>query len=335
MVLTMPNKRHVAMVGALMLTATIAAAQPAPSCSGPGIAFGVTSYRCASCGVKQSPGVRTQFVFEAEPVVLETTVASMLEAGDVVVAVDRKPIMTQAGSDAFTYPTASSSIVTVRRGGQTSDVEATTLACRVDSRAAVASSGEGLLTVVDGVVVPTLGGVPRSDIESVEVLKGPLAASLYGANASTGVIIIKTKSGKPPEGSRQSTEGVGRQGNAPLIIIDGVPQTVSPAIAATPSQTTNANFGFALECPTSCGRSEWRGMGQPLRFETHPRVVELAPNGAAEQAGMRVGDVVTHIDGQSVLGKQGMQLTGDGRSRTMRVTVKRAGSEVNFTLNAR
>ena len=331
----MPNKRHVAMLGALMFTATAAAAQTAPSCSGPGIAFGVTSYRCASCGVKQSPGVRTQFVFEAEPVVLETTVASMLKAGDVVVAVDRMPIMTQAGSDAFTYPRASSSVVTVRRGGQTTDVEATTLPCRVHSRAAVASSGDGLLTVVDGVVVPTLGGVPRSDIESVEVLKGPLAASLYGANASTGVIIIKTKSGKPPEGSRQSTEGVGRRGNAPLIIIDGVPQTVNPAVTADPPRTTNKNFGFAIECPTSCGRAEWHGMGKPLRFETHPRVVDLAPNGAAEQAGMRVGDVVTHIDGQSVLSKRGTQLTGDGRSPTMRVTVKRDGSEVNFTLTAR
>jgi TonB-dependent SusC/RagA subfamily outer membrane receptor len=331
----MPNKRYVATFGALMLTATIAAAQTAPSCSGPGIAFGVASYRCASCGVKQSPGVRTQFVFEAEPVVLETTVTSMLRAGDVIVAVDRKPIMTQAGSDAFTYPTASSSVVTVRRGGQTTDVEATALACRVDGRAAVASPTDGLLTVVDGVVVPTLGGVARSDIESIEVLKGPLASSLYGANAGTGVIVIKTKSGKPPQANRQSTEGVGRLGNAPLIIIDGVPQTVSPAVTADPPRTTNKSFGFALECPTSCGRHEWHGRGEPLRFETYPRVVELAPNGAAEQAGMRVGDVVTHIDGQSVLGKRGMQLTGDDRSRTMRVTVKRDGSEVNFTLNAR
>jgi TonB-dependent SusC/RagA subfamily outer membrane receptor len=335
MVLIMPNKRDVTILGALMFTATAVTAQTAPSCSGPGIAFGVTSYRCASCGLKQSPGIRTQFVFEAEPVVLETMVTSMLKAGDVVVAVDRKPIMTQAGSDAFTYPAASSAVVTVRRGGQTTDVEATTLTCRVDGRAAVASYGDGLLTVVDGVVVPTLGGVPRSDIESVEVLKGALAASLYGANATTGVIVIKTKSGKPPQPNRQSTEGVGRLGNAPLIIIDGVPQTVSPALTADAQRTTNKNFGFALECPTSCGRSEWHGTGEPLRFETHPRVVELAPNGAAEQAGMRVGDVVTHIDGQSVLGKRGMPLTGDGRSRTMRVTVKRDGSEVNFTLNAR
>lgn len=35
------------------------------------------------------------------------------------------------------------------------------------------------------------------DIESVDVLKGPAAAALYGARAQNGVILIKTKSGKP------------------------------------------------------------------------------------------------------------------------------------------
>ncbi|RJQ62078.1 MAG: hypothetical protein C4517_07075, partial [Stygiobacter sp.] len=35
------------------------------------------------------------------------------------------------------------------------------------------------------------------DIESIDVLKGPAAAALYGARAQNGVILIKTKSGKP------------------------------------------------------------------------------------------------------------------------------------------
>jgi TonB-linked SusC/RagA family outer membrane protein len=39
-----------------------------------------------------------------------------------------------------------------------------------------------------------------ADIESVNVLKGPAAAALYGARASNGVIIITTKSGKGQRG---------------------------------------------------------------------------------------------------------------------------------------
>lgn len=56
---------------------------------------------------------------------------------------------------------------------------------------------QGPLYMLDG--VPLQGSVPDinpSDIESVEVLKGAAAASLYGARAGSGVINITTKSGK-------------------------------------------------------------------------------------------------------------------------------------------
>ena len=38
------------------------------------------------------------------------------------------------------------------------------------------------------------------DIESIEIIKGPAAATLYGAEAATGVIQIITKKGRPAEG---------------------------------------------------------------------------------------------------------------------------------------
>lgn len=56
--------------------------------------------------------------------------------------------------------------------------------------------GQDPLYVVDGVV--TVGSLPDinpSDIESVEVVKGAAAASLYGARAGNGVISITTKRG--------------------------------------------------------------------------------------------------------------------------------------------
>ena len=60
------------------------------------------------------------------------------------------------------------------------------------------------LYLLDG--VPLQGGLPDinpSDIETIEVVKGAAAASLYGARAGAGVINITTKSGKTgPEGVR-------------------------------------------------------------------------------------------------------------------------------------
>lgn len=58
---------------------------------------------------------------------------------------------------------------------------------------------EGPLVLVDGVVASTGGGladINSLDIESIEVVKGAAAASLYGARAQYGVINITTKRGE-------------------------------------------------------------------------------------------------------------------------------------------
>src|SRR5690606_17380103 len=43
-----------------------------------------------------------------------------------------------------------------------------------------------------------------NDIESIEVIKGPAAATLYGADAAAGVIQIITKKGRPAAGLQWS-----------------------------------------------------------------------------------------------------------------------------------
>lgn len=40
-------------------------------------------------------------------------------------------------------------------------------------------------------------GLNPSDIESIEILKGASTASIYGARAANGVVLITTKRGKP------------------------------------------------------------------------------------------------------------------------------------------
>ncbi len=56
-------------------------------------------------------------------------------------------------------------------------------------------SGAGA-TSFRGQTTSALDGIDPNDIESIEVLKGPAAATLYGAEAAAGVIQIITKKGK-------------------------------------------------------------------------------------------------------------------------------------------
>lgn len=64
--------------------------------------------------------------------------------------------------------------------------------------------GQSPLIIVDGVImrVGALNEIGGLDIESVEVVKGAAGASLYGASAANGVMIIKTKRGGSQDGVR-------------------------------------------------------------------------------------------------------------------------------------
>ena len=69
---------------------------------------------------------------------------------------------------------------------------------RVDSRISNSSNGGGggSATSSGGQGVSRLNDLNPEDIESIEVVKGPAAATLYGADASAGVIQIITKRGQ-------------------------------------------------------------------------------------------------------------------------------------------
>jgi len=69
---------------------------------------------------------------------------------------------------------------------------------RVDSRTTNSSSGNGggSATSAGGQGVSRLNDLNPEDIESIEVVRGPAAATLYGADASAGVIQIITRKGQ-------------------------------------------------------------------------------------------------------------------------------------------
>jgi TonB-linked SusC/RagA family outer membrane protein len=55
------------------------------------------------------------------------------------------------------------------------------------------------LYVVDGFIVGSIRDVPPSDIESITVLKDAAATAIYGAQASNGVVVVRTKEPKAGE----------------------------------------------------------------------------------------------------------------------------------------
>jgi TonB-linked SusC/RagA family outer membrane protein len=61
---------------------------------------------------------------------------------------------------------------------------------RTDNSQTVASNG-----ATGSVAFGFLNDIPPEDIESIEVIKGPAAAALYGTDAANGIILVKTKRG--------------------------------------------------------------------------------------------------------------------------------------------
>lgn len=69
------------------------------------------------------------------------------------------------------------------------------------------NSGRDPLFVVDGVLMNDVTSVNPQDVADVTVLKDATAASIWGARAANGVIVITTKRGKPGEKIRIQYDG--------------------------------------------------------------------------------------------------------------------------------
>ena len=326
----MPNKSFSTALVALFAGVAPLTAQQVASCSGPGAAFGVTSYQCASCAVRQGHG-RTQFGFQAEPIVLETSKGSVLRPGDVIEAVNGEPITTAAGADRFTYPTgAGPYLITVRRGNSRVELVATTSGC--GDKADGANAPDLPLVLVDG-AVSDLKQLDESTIDQIEVLKGQAATALYGPGAAAGVIVITTKravKSKPKPASEAAPK------SDPLIVIDGVIQSSPTSDVDVNRSSSGRRFGFAIGCLPSCTRAKTTGGTEYYQFDGYPPVVALTAGGPAERAGIRVGDLISQIDGKSILGEEGaLRFLGGSKTETLRVTVLRDRQSVSYLLTAR
>jgi TonB-linked SusC/RagA family outer membrane protein len=88
-----------------------------------------------------------------------------------------------------------------------------------------------------------LNNLDPNDIESINVLKGAAAASLYGSRAANGVLLITTKSGSPKKGAKSLN--VTYRGGYSLEKIADIPdfQNLYGAGANFRTQSSNGSWG--------------------------------------------------------------------------------------------
>lgn len=98
--------------------------------------------------------------------------------------------------------------------------------------------GETPLLVIDGVPYGNmdLSNIPQDDIESIDVLKGPTAAALYGSRGGGGAVIVTTKKGAKGKGL-QVTFNSNNMMNAGFLMLPKVQTSYSAGLGGVYSPT--------------------------------------------------------------------------------------------------
>jgi TonB-linked SusC/RagA family outer membrane protein len=110
--------------------------------------------------------------------------------------------------------------------------------------------GETPLLVIDGVPYGNMkiNNVPQDDIESIDVLKGPTAAALYGSRGGSGAIIVTTKRGASSKGLSISVNS-NNMFNAGFLMLPEVQHSYSAGLGGT-YDPTDYVWGAKLDIGT-------------------------------------------------------------------------------------
>ena len=158
-------------------------------------------------------------------------------------------------------------------------------------------------------VISRINDIDPSDIESIEVIKGPAAATLYGTEASNGVIQIITKRGRTGDRARISV-GVEQGSNAFMDPEGRIPTNYM----RLPTGIISINLA---QTETDRGTPIWR----TGRFQRY----QLSADGGGATTSYHVASTVTKEQGMD----RGNDLTSVGARAALTFTPR-----PNFSVNA-
>jgi TonB-linked SusC/RagA family outer membrane protein len=133
------------------------------------------------------------------------------------------------------------------------------------------------LVVVDGVITKSgLADLNAEDIESIEVLKGPASAGIYGSDAAAGVINIVTKRGRNAAEGRSVVTLRNEVGNSSLERSMGLNQATNCVTRNTAGDDFQRDAQGRVVCPTL---SDFYDQTYPTKAPFRDQQKEILSNG--------------------------------------------------------
>jgi hypothetical protein len=111
------------------------------------------------------------------------------------------------------------------------------------------------------------------------------------------------------------------------------PRAVDFIPTPAPPGRQRGSFGFGLMCSGNCEiRVESNGA---LHFSEPPEVYSVERGSGADKSGIRRGDLITHVNGESITSKEGGRMFGTAKpGQSLRFTIRRGGNSRTVTLTA-
>ena len=291
--------------------------------------LGIDNFECDCTLSFDSRSSERHFTFRSEPVVLGVRRGSpsdgRLERGDVITRVDGKSITTTEGGSRFAAISPGDDVdLTIRRSGRT---------MKVSLRASEAPSTAYTLS-------PRAPGSYSSSWEIPPAPRTPEAAS-------APPVIVWTPAPEPPQAAMPAQPALPPQAWTPMVS----PTPARPAVPANPPVIAYSTawpempvmsvvpsmprgwFGFSIKC-NGCGWTATSPSADPVwESDEVPKIARIETGSPADRAGFRNGDRITHIDGHSILSREGARRFGRVRpGETIKLRVTRGNRTIERSL---
>ncbi len=279
--------------------------------------LGITNFRCDCTIGPGSENSSRRFVFRSEPMVLGVMRGSpsygILSRGDLITHIDGYSILTSEGARRFSSIEPGDDVdLTFKRDGRTMKASIHASEPRGNTYVIAPEAAGGYSIGFDYTPTPAMPVTP-----SVPVAPAP---------GAWGAVVAP----RPAEPAYPTVPA------APMIV--ATPGTAvwatAPAVPAVPPIPAPLGwFGFSIRC-NDCGWSTSRGDDSPVwESDDAPELSMVAAESPAGRAGLRAGDRITHIDGLSLMSREGARRFGRVKpGQKVRLTVRRGNTSLTREL---